>query len=304
MAQARKMAKTITVLGATGKVGHVLVERLLAGGAAVRAIGRSADRLAPLAARGAEPHVGLAEDPRFLAEAFRRADAAFVLLPPDIGHPDPAARARALADAASAALQVARVPRAVTLSSIGADHSEGNGPIAGLHYLERRVNAIPGIHTLHLRAGYFYENLLAGIGLIRSAGINGGGLAPDVPVVMIASRDIGEVAASLLTNPTFTGQRSRELRGPRSYTSREATAILGAAIQRPDLAYVQFPEADVRAALLSAGFSPALADQYLEMIRGLNSGSIRALEPRSPANTTPTTLEEFAGSVFAPAFGQ
>jgi len=297
------MKKTIAVVGATGKVGHVLVERLLAGGAAVRAISRSADRLQPLAARGAEPRVGLAEDPRFLAEAFRRADAAFVLLPPDLGHPDPAGRARTLADAAAAALQVARVPRAVTLSSIGADHPDHNGPIAGLHYLERRVNAIPGIHARHLRAGYFFENLLANVGLIRSVGICGGGLAPDLPVAMIASRDIGEVAAGLLTGRAFTGQRARELQGPRNYSSREASAILGAAIGRPDLAYVQFPEPDVRSALLSAGFSPALADLYLEMIRGLNDGTIRALEPRSPANTTPTTLESFARNVFAPAFG-
>jgi uncharacterized protein YbjT (DUF2867 family) len=298
------MAKTIAVLGATGKVGHVLVEQLLAGGTAVRAIGRTAERLAPLVARGAEPRVGLAENPRFLAEAFRLADGAFVLLPPDLGHPDPAARSREITEAAAAALQVARVPRVVTLSSIGADHAGRNGPIAALHYLERRVNAIPGVHALHLRAGYFFENLLANVGLIRSAGINGGGLAPDLPVAMIASRDIGTVAAGLLTNPTFTGQRARELQGPRSYTSREATAILGAAIHRPDLAYVQFPEPDLRAAFLSAGFSPAMADQYLEMIRGLNDGSIKPLEPRSPANTTPTTLEEFASSVFAPALGR
>jgi uncharacterized protein YbjT (DUF2867 family) len=298
------MAKTIAVLGATGNVGHVLVEKLLAGGAAVRAIGRTADRLAPLAARGAEPRVGLAEDPRFLAESFRRIDGAFVLLPPDYGHPDPSARARTLVDAAAAALQVARVPRVVALSSIGAERPDRNGPIAALHYLERRVNAIPGIHAVHLRAGYFFENLLASIGLIRSAGVNGGGLTPDLPMVMIASRDIGAVAASLLTNPTFTGQHSRELQGPRNYTSREATAILGAAIQRPDLAYVQFPEPDLRAAFLSAGFSPAMADLYLEMIRGFNNGSIKALEPRSLANTTPTTLEEFAQGVFAPAFGR
>jgi uncharacterized protein YbjT (DUF2867 family) len=297
------MGKTIAVVGATGRVGHVAVEELLAAGATVRALGRSEERLAPLAAKGAEPRVGLAEDPRYLAESFRRADGVLVMLPPDHGHPDPAGRARSLADAAGAGLQVARVQRVVTVSSIGAERPDRNGPIAGLHYLERRVNAIPGIHALHLRAGYFYENMLANIGLIRSAGINGGGLDPDLPMAMIASRDVGMAAAGLLVNPTFTGQHSRELQGPRSYTSREATAILGAAIHRPDLAYVQLPEPELRAAFLSAGFSPAMADLYLEMIRGLNEGAIKALEPRSPATATPTTLEQFAHSVFAPAFG-
>ena len=297
------MAKTIAVLGATGRVGHVLVEQLLVAGVTVRAIGRSTDKLAVLASRGADPRVGQATEPRFLAESFRRVDGVFVMLPTDVRHPEPAAEARALTDAAVAALQVGRVPRVVTLSSIGADRGERNGPIADLHNLERRVNAIPGIHAVHLRAGYFFENWMASIGLIRSTGVNGGGLAPDLSVAMIASRDIGVVAASLLGNPTFTGQRTRELQGPRHYTSREVSAILGAAIQRPDLSYVQFPEPDVRQAFLSAGFSEAMADRYLEMIRGLNDGSIKPLEARSPATTTPTSLEEFARSVFAPAFG-
>jgi len=297
------MAKTIAVLGATGRVGHVLVEQLLAAGVGVRAIGRSSEKLGVLASRGADPRLGQATDPKFLAESFRRVDGVFVMLPTDIRHPDPAGEARSLTDAAAAALQVGRVPRVVTLSSIGADRAERNGPVADLHHLERRVNAIPGIHAVHLRAGYFFENWMASIGLIRSSGINGGGLAPDLPMAMIASRDVGVAAAGLLAHPTFTGQKARELQGDRSYTCREVTAILGAAIQRPDLSYVQFPEPDVRMAFLSAGCSEAVADRYLEMIRGFNDGSIKSLEPRSPATTTPTSLAEFAKHVFAPAFG-
>ena len=297
------MTRTIAVLGASGRVGHVIAEQLLAGGTRVRAVGRSAEKLAALAVKGAEAFPGDASDPRFLARAFRQADAAFVMLPTDLGHPDPAAAAKAYTEAAAAALQVARVARAVTLSSIGADRPDRNGPIADLYALERRVNAIPGIHAVHLRPGYFLENWLANIGLIRSAGINGGGLAPDLPMPMIAPRDIGLAAASILATP-FTGQKPRELQGARHYTCREVTAALGAAIGRPDLAYVQFPEPDLRGAFLSAGFSDAMADRYLEMIRGFNHGVVKSLEPRSPATTTATTAEEFARTVFLPLYGR
>jgi uncharacterized protein YbjT (DUF2867 family) len=298
------MTKRIAVLGATGRVGHVVTDQLLAAGAQVRAIGRSAERLGPLAARGAEPCAGTATDPKFLAPAFRHVDAALVMVPTDPGHPDPAGLARAMADAIAAALQVARVQRVVSVSSIGAERPDRNGPIAGLHYLENRVNAIPGIHAVHLRAGYFFENWLPNVDLIRNAGINGGGLAPDQPIMMIASRDVGAVAAGILAKPIFTGQRSRELQGPKPYTPREVTSIIGQAIGRPDLAYLQFSEPDVRAALLSAGFSPGLSEAYLEMIRGFNDGSIKSLEPRSAATTTPTTFEQFAREVIAPAFGR
>lgn len=296
------MSPTIAVLGATGRVGHVVAEQLLAGGVAVRAVGRSPERLSALAARGAVPCVGDATDPRFLARVFRHAEGAFVMLPTDPGSPDPAGAARACTEAAAAALQVARVPRVVTLSSVGADRPDRNGPIADLHALERRINAIPGIHAVHLRPGWFLENWLANVGLIRTTGINGGGFTPDLPLVMIATRDIGRVAASLLQTP-FTGQRTRELQGARHYTCRELTAALGAALGRPDLAYVQFAEADLRGALLAAGFSGAMAERFLEMIRGFNEGAIKSLEPRSPATTTATTAEEFARSVFRAAYG-
>jgi uncharacterized protein YbjT (DUF2867 family) len=294
------MTRTMVVLGATGRVGHVVAAQLLAAGVAVRAVGRSPEKLAALVAKGAEACAGDASDPRFLAGTFRHADGVFVMLPTDPGHPDPAAAAKAYTEAAAAALQVARVPRVVVLSSVGADRPDRNGPIADLYALERRINAIPGIHAMHLRAGYFLENWLANIGLIRSAGINGSSLAPDLPMPMIASRDIGLAAASVLLTD-FTGQRTRELQGARHYSCREVTTALGSAIGRPDLAYVQFPDTDLRQAFLAAGLSPATADRYLEMNRGFNEGAIKSLEPRSPATTTATTAEEFARTTFRQA---
>lgn len=295
------MSRTIAVLGATGRVGHVVADQLLNAGHRVRAVGRNLDRLQALAGRGAEPCAGELSDPKFLSLALRHTDGVFVMLPPDVSAPDPAALHRGQTEAIAAALQVSRVTRVVTLSSVGAERPDRNGPIGDLHQLERRINAVPGVAAMHLRAGYFLENWLANIPLIRGAGINGGGLAPDLPMAMIASRDIGVVAAGLLVTD-FTGQRTRELQGARTYTPREVTSILGASIGKPDLAYVQFPEPDLRGAFLGAGFSPAMADRYLEMLRGFNEGAIKNLESRSPATTTPTTAEEFARTVFLPAY--
>jgi len=38
------------------------------------------------------------------------------------------------------------------------------------------------------------------------------------------------------------------------------------------------------------------------MSDALNSGYMVALEPRTPENSTPTTIDWFAANVFAPAF--
>jgi uncharacterized protein YbjT (DUF2867 family) len=295
---------TIAVVGATGNIGHELATKLLSAGTRVRAVGRSADRLAALEARGAEPWVGSLSDVKFLSAAFRTTDGVFAMIPPAPDHPDPKAYQRQTAENMAAAAQVARVRHVVTLSSIGADQPAGTGPIAGLHGMEQRFEQIPGLNLIHLRPAYFMENHVAAIGLIRAAGIFGAMFAPDLPVSMIATRDIAAAAAQLLARPGFAGRAIRELQGPRDYTMREATRILGSAIGRPDLPYVQFGESDTRQALTAAGFSPALAELYVEMLNGFNSGLIRAREPRSGETTTPTTLEEFAAAVFAPAFSR
>jgi hypothetical protein len=47
--------------------------------------------------------------------------------------------------------------------------------------------------------------------------------------------------------------------------------------------------------------SPDGADMLIEINQAINKGILKA-EPRSKENTTPTTLEEFAKSKFAPAY--
>ena len=81
----------------------------------------------------------------------------------------------------------------------------------------------------------------------------------------------------------------------------ESTAILGRAIGKPDLRYVPFSYADAEKAI--SGMMPAAtAALMVEMYRGFNDGLVQPEKPLTPAQRTPTTLEEFAAQVFAPAF--
>lgn len=296
------MSPLIAITGASGNVGQALAGHLLDRGVKVRAIARGIERLQPLAARGAQLECGDLNDPKFMARAFRGADAVFAMIPPNYGHPDPRAYQRQIAEALASAVQVARVSHAVTLSSIGADQSAGTGPIVGLRAFEERFNQIPNVHLVHLRAGYFFQNFLSNIGLIRGSGLNGGLVAPDVEIAMIDARDVAPVAADLLANRSFSGRSVRELRAGRLWSFRKATGVLGAAIGRADLSYIRFAEADTRQALLVSGFSPGMADDFIEMALGLSEGLIQPRQPLSPATAAPTTLEQFAATVFAPAF--
>jgi uncharacterized protein YbjT (DUF2867 family) len=293
------MSEVFVVMGASGHVGGEAARRLLRAGKGVRAIARSADKLKALT--GADVRAGSLGDPAFLTDALRGATAAFAMLPPDYAAADMHASQEAVAESITRAVRDSGIRHVALLSSVGAELPAGTGPIAHLHAFEQMLNGVPGLNVVHVRAAYFMENHLANIGLIKSAGVNGGTIKADRRLPMVASHDIGAVVAEILAAPAFSGGSVRYVLGPRDYSLVEATRILGVAIGRPDLKYVEFPEPDAYKGMTGAGFSPSVAEMFLEMNRALSTGLIK-VEPRTPANTTPTTLEEFAKTVFAPAF--
>jgi uncharacterized protein YbjT (DUF2867 family) len=284
------------IAGATGNTGSVVAKSLLAKGQKVRVIGRSADRLRPLAAKGAEPVVCDLTDGAALTEAFTGARAVYVLIPPNLASQDVRAYQDRVTDAVATALEKAGVKYAVSLSSFGADKSEKTGPVVGLHQLEERLNRIAVLNVLHLRAGYFMENTLAQIGIIQMLGISAGPLNPELKLPMIATRDIGVAAAEALLRLDFRHQQTRELLGQRDIAMAEATAAIGKAIDRPNLTYSRLPDEQVRMGLTQFGMSVSMADLILEMSAALNSGYMKALEQRSAQNTTATSYETLVRS--------
>jgi len=200
------------------------------------------------------------------------------------------------------ALSKARVPRIVAVSSVGAHLAEGTGPVLGLHDLETRLNTLKDAEVVVLRPSYFMENLLWSIPLIRNQGINGSPIRPDVPIPMVATEDIAEATAHMFIEGIFHGHPVVYLLGPRELTMSEATRILGEAIGKPGLKYVQFSEDDARKAMTAgAGMSGNVVEAMLEMQRGFNAGIIRPTRERSVESTT-TTLESFSKLAFAHAY--
>ena len=290
------------ITGATGNTGRVVARRLLAADQKVRALGRSEDRLRPLTAEGAEPFVCELADADALVKAFSGSRAVYAMVPPNMSTTDYRADQAEVADSIAKAIEWAQVKNAVTLSSVGADKAEGTGPVAGLHYLEQTLNRIPELNVLHLRPAYFMENTLAQIGIIQTMGITAGPLRADLMMPMIATRDIGAAAADALAGRAFNGKQTRELLGQRDLSYSEVARIIGKAIGKPDLTYVQLPDEQLRGAFMQMGMSANGADLILEMSGALNSGYMRALEQRSPENTTPTSFEKFVEEEFVPRF--
>jgi uncharacterized protein YbjT (DUF2867 family) len=292
------------VLGASGNTGQVVAQSLLASQQKVRVVGRNAAHLQPHAARGAEIFIGDVTDAAALTKAFHQADAAYVMIPPNVTTNDPLAYAERVSDAITAAARNTGIKNLVVLSSIGADKPNGTGPVLGLHNLEQKLNQIESANVLFLRAGYFMENTLPQAEAISKMGFAVGPVRPDLKLTMIATSDIGAAASEALLQPAFHGKQTRELLGQRDLTYNEAATIIGKAIGKPDLKYQQISDDQVRAAMVQMGMSAEFARLLVEMTGSLNSGYMKALEPRSTQNTTPTSFETFVAEKFVPAYHQ
>jgi uncharacterized protein YbjT (DUF2867 family) len=292
------------ILGASGNTGSVVAKNLLARQQKVRVVGRNSAHLQPFAAQGAELFIGDISDPSALTKAFQGADAAYVMIPPNPTSNDPLAYAERASDAIAAAVKSNGIKHVVSLSSFGADKTDRTGPVIGLHRLEQKLNQIDSANILHLRPGYFMENTLPQVGAIRMSGSLIGPLRPDLKLSMIATRDIGAAAADALLNLGFHGKQTQELLGQRDLDYTEVAAVIGKAIGKPNLGYIHAPDDQIRSAMVQTGMSDQFVGLLLEMCASLNSGHMRALEPRSSRNTTPTAFEDFVAESFVPAYRQ
>jgi len=289
-----------TILGATGNVGRKISGILIKKGQKVRLIARSIDGLRPFVSKQAEAFAGDAVDTEFLVKAFTGSDAVFTILPRNIKAENGLVYADKIGASIARALTLTKVKYVVNLSSVGAELTEGTGPIIGLHRQEERLNKIKGLNVLHLRAAFFMENQLMNIDLINSRGVNGSAIRGDIKFPMIAAKDIAVFAAKRLIECDFTGSSIRYLLGQRDLSMIDATEIIGRKINNPALVYVMFPYDEAEKGLLSAGLSLDMSRLYVEMTKAFNES--RIIAKRTSENTTPTSFEVFCDEVFVPAF--
>jgi uncharacterized protein YbjT (DUF2867 family) len=258
------------VAGVSGHVGSVVAEKLLAKGQKIKVIVRDAAKGAAWSKKGAEVAVGSLDDQAFLTTALKGASALFTLLPPNYQATDFFATQRKTADAIAGAVKASAVPHVVFLSSIGADLPSGTGPIKGLHYLENALVAT-GTKVTALRAGSFQENVGLSLEPAKKMGIFPSFMPADAPLPMIATKDIGAVAAESLLAPPAKNEVV-DIVGP-AYSNRQAAEKLGAALGK-SLNVTEVPREGWVGALKQGGMSQSLAELFAEMYGAFASGNV------------------------------
>lgn len=291
----------ITITGASGNTGSKIANLLLDNGAQVRVIGRSEDHLRSLKDRGAEIMVGDQSDKEFLIKAFSGSDGAYLIIPPKLDAEDVRAYYNQLGDIAVEAIKRSGLKKLVFLSSLGAEQDFGTGPVLGLHDVEKKLEELSDVDIVILRPGYFMENTLWNIQLIKNEHINGGSASPDAQYYMIATKDIAAKASEFLVDPSFTGHSVVDLFGQKlSYN--DVTHIIGAKIGEPDLPYVQFPDEDAIKGLKDMGLSDSLAKSFVDLSHAIGEGKVTVTHGNPEEPTSPTSYRQFVEEVFFPAF--
>ncbi len=289
------MAKrTFAIMGATGHIGQILTEELLKKGHKVRALGRDPNKLQELKNKGAEILSGDFTDVNLLTKGFKGCDAVFSFIPPGLKAEDMEVFRDKTAEAIVQAIAKAKISHAINLSSIGADLSSGTGPIKELHRQEERLNLVPNLNVLHFRAGFFMENFLMAIPSIKSSGTIAMSLKSDHPLAMVATRDIALKIAELFDGLKFKGSTVFEFAGPKEVTMAEAAKIIGKAIDKRDLKYVQLSYSQEEKGMIEMGMKHQIAKMMVEMHRAMNEHKIKPTQALSGEHRGKTTLEEYA----------
>ena len=285
---------TITILGATGKVGSKTVNNLLGKGHTLRLIARHADKLQEFANKpGVEIHAGDSFDNNFMAEVMKGGNVAFLMMPTSLDAQNAGDYQDKMGNAQIEAIKKSGVKKVLFLSSVGGHTEEHTGMVAGLARQELRLKQLADVDVLILRPTYFMENFFSNISLIKNMGINGSTLLSEKHFPIIATVDIAQAAAEKLNDLSWKGKAVLPLLGPKDYSMSEVTRVLGAAINKPDLQYVQFPDDQAKQSMIQWGISESVAQAFVEMTEGINLGYFNT-EKRDSNSTTQTTIEEFA----------
>lgn len=253
---------TILVTGATGNVGRLVVNHLLAAGAKhVRALTNNPKKAAlPAGVEVIEGFIGRIET---LPAALVGVEQLYLA-------PLPKTVQEVVALAKAAGVQ-----RIVDLSSSGADDEAAGDPSGWYFYAVEKAVEDSGIAWTHLRPGEFMTNMLDWADQIRSGVVRAAyGNAAYAPIDL---EDIAAVATRALLEDGHTGKKYT-LTGPETLSKIDRVRIIGEVLGR-EMRFEELTHEAARAMMIERGWSEQVADWLLD-------GDKLAVEhPQAPVQT-------------------
>lgn len=264
----------ITLTGSLEHIGKPLTQHLVEKGHQVTVITSSVERKKDIEALGAASAVGSLEDVDFIVSAFSGADAVYTMVPPAnywdqsldlLGY------YLTLGSNYVEAIKQTGVKQVVNLSTIGGHLENGNGILRGAHRIENMLNELNAdISVTYIRPTEFYYNLLPQVHSAKNNGFISSNIGGDVVNSWVSPSDIAEAIAEEITS-NFIGRKVRYV-ASEEITYNELASILGKAIGKPDLKWLELSDSQMESGAVSVGMKPEIARGLTEMYAAINSG--------------------------------
>lgn len=253
-----------TITGATGNIGSLVVDRLIARGLCPRIFVRDVEKAR---ARFGSDHVdirtGDLSDAQSLSAALEGADSLFLINSgPDIATLD---------ELAAKTAHTAGIRHLVKLSSYDAraEHNCGTGIWHAKGESAIRASGVPFTFiqpTGFMTNALWWARAIKEQGVVRSA--TGDGAIP-----FIHPADIADVTVETLANPDEYFGASLPLTGPEALTYAQMAAKIGAAIGK-QIHFESMSDDEARDQQIAWKASPAMVDARLSIFRAIRDGRL------------------------------
>jgi NAD(P)H dehydrogenase (quinone) len=258
---------SIVVTGATGALGRLVIDALLATTPAesVAAVVRNKEKAADLADRGVELRIADYSRPETLADAFEAGDRVLLISGSEVGQR--VAQHAAVIDAAKAA----GVAQLAYTGILGGD--EADFDLAAEHKETERLILGSGLPYTFLRNGWYSENYTANLApvLAHGAVVSNAG---EGRVASAARADYAAAAAAVLTGPAEQHlNRAYELSGDTAWSFAEYAAEVAARSGR-EITYSSVPAETHLAILTGAGVPAPFAEILVDVDRAVERGAL------------------------------
>ena len=284
----------ILVTGATGNVGSAVLRNLGTTDVNLRALAHDESKAQSLKDRGVEAVVGDFLEPDTLIPALQGVSTVLLITPI---HPEQVTQA---SNVIKAAKESGNDPRIVRLSVHQASQEAPSRNSRQHAQIEDELRSSGLPYTL-LRPTTFMQNTLA---TARTVASEGRIYQPfkDGKLGMIDARDIGEVAAKVLTEEGHEG-KTYTLTGPNAISFHDIAEILSEVL-RKKVDYVPISLEKAKEAMLGMGLSEWRADVLIEYAKAHSEGysNFTTEDVEQLTGHTATSYRAFA-SDFERAFG-
>lgn len=261
------------VLGATGQIGSLIVDKLITYEQPVKAVVRSEEKSNDLREKGATVEIADYFDKQALKNAFQDGNTIFLLTPENPQSEDFLRDTEIILKNYHDGIKNSNIKRIVGLSSFGAKHKTGTGNLEASYMLENAFIDL-NIEQIFIRPAYYYSNWIGYLDMAKSHGILPTFFPPDQKIPMIAPPDVANFVADVMVEK-INPPHICEIAGPEFYSSNDIAKVFSKVLKKP-ITTAPIPKSEWITTLIQVGFSPSGAKNLALMTDAVVSGKTQA----------------------------